>query len=282
MLAACGTPATGGDPPGSDAAPAAPAPVVVVAAGDIGASPEAGAETARLVESMQPEHVLALGDNAYDTGSTENYAKKYDPTWGAFKDITRPVPGNHEYRTDGAAGYKAYFGADYADPTYYAWDAGGWRLYALDCEIDCGKGSAQAEWLADDLAAHPDQPALAYVHQPRFTCSKPKQPFTGLKALWRQLDAAGGQVVLAGHAHSYERFAPMDAGGSATEAGIRQFVVGTGGAGLYQLREDCENREAGDDSSFGVLRLVLTPTAYAWEFVDTDGTVVDSGRQRVA
>ena len=251
--------------------------VTVVAAGDIARDADDGRATARLVRRLAPDAVLALGDNVYDRGTLSEFLAAYDPTWGTFRGITRPVPGNHEYRTRGARGYFAYFERQVRGHAYYAWTAGTWRMYALNCEIPCGRGSAQLAWLRADLAAH-DQPALAYVHRPRFSCSTNHPPDEGLRPVWRALTRAGGRIMLAGHNHAYERFAVRDAAGALDGDGLRQFVVGTGGVGFYALTRPCRHRQAGDDRHFGVLRLVLRPTSYSWQFIGVGGQVRDSGR----
>lgn len=253
--------------------------VTVVAAGDIGKSPESGRATARLIESLNPDAVLTLGDNAYDKGSLEEYRANYQPTWGAFKRITRPVPGNHEYGTSGASGYFDYFGRRVGGRPYYAWNAGAWRMYALNCEVDCGKGSAQLAWLKRDLARNGTRPALAYLHRPRFTCSE-HEPYAGASALWAALQRARGRLMLAGHNHVYERFAKQNARGGFARDGLRQFVVGTGGAAFYGLDTPCARRQAAANDKAGVLVLELRRAGYRWRFVDVDGRVRDQGRGR--
>lgn len=259
-------------------AKAGSAVVTVVAAGDIARRPEHGEGTARLIQTILPDAVLPLGDNAYEDGTTEQYKRNYDPTWGQFKAITRPVPGNHEYHSRDAAGYFDYFREQVRGAAYYAWDAGAWRMYALNCEIDCGKGSAQLKWLQADLAAHPQQPALAYVHQPRFTCSTHHKPEEDLSPIWAALQRGNGRIMLAGHNHAYERFAKQNASGARDPDGLRQFVVGTGGAGFYELLPACTNRQAGNDTSAGVLRLDLGRRYYWWQFISVGGRVLDEGR----
>ena len=252
--------------------------VTVVAAGDIADDADDGRGTARLIRSMAPDAVLALGDNAYDDGSATEYREKYDPTWGRFKAITRPVPGNHEYHTRGAAGYFEYFRKQVRGNAYYAWDAGSWRMYALNCEIDCGPGSAQLTWLRADLANHANRPALAYVHQPLFTCSTKHGPYQLLKPVWAALQRRSGRIMLAGHNHSYERFAQQDSTGARDADGLRQFVVGTGGKGNYELESSCRHRQAGNDTASGVLKLELGSRFYWWQFISVGGRVLDEGR----
>lgn len=253
--------------------------VTFVAAGDIAKSPSGGELTAALVEAAWPDAVLTLGDNAYDSGSLAEYRRNYAPTWGRFKRITRPVPGNHEYGTRDAAGYFAYFRRQ-VDRSYYAWNAGAWRMYALNCEIDCGEGSVQLSWLERNLRRHADRPALAYLHRPRYTCSK-HEPYRELDAIWDALQLASGRVLLSGHNHGYERFARQDSSGRRDEDGMRQFVVGSGGADLYTLSFPCRHRQAAIDDVNGVLVLRLRPDGYRWRFVGVDGVVRDKGRGAV-
>jgi 3',5'-cyclic AMP phosphodiesterase CpdA len=253
--------------------------VRVAAAGDIARRPDDGEPTADLIRALGPDAVLALGDTAYDDGSPEEFAENYHPTWGAFRAITRPIPGNHEYRTPEAAGYFEYFRRQIGDRAYYAWDAGPWRMYALNCEIDCGRSSEQVDWLTEDLARNDDKPALAYVHSPLYTCSTRHPPARRLDDIWKALLAGGGELVLSGDNHAYERFAPQDERGRPVAGGMRQFVVGTGGAPQYPLRDRCANREAENDRTDGVLLLDLEADRYAWQFVAVGGAVLDSGSQ---
>ncbi len=282
LLAGCSV-ASGADDRGAPGAPVAGVnvggrSVTVVAAGDIARDPEDGRGTAKLIASIGPDAVLTLGDNAYEDGTYEQYQSNYDPTWGRFKSITHPVPGNHEYRDQDAAGYFRYFRNQIGGREYYAWTAGSWRMYALNCEIDCGNGSAQLTWLRRDLTRHPRMPALAYVHQPRFTCSTIHPPETDVSAVWVALQKAKGRIMLAGHNHAYERFAKQDAAGHRDHDGLRQFVVGTGGVGLYPLQPACPNRLAGQDDKTGVLKLRLRPDGFSWQFVAVGGRILDSGR----
>lgn len=253
-------------------------PVTVAAAGDIAKRASDGEGTARLIEAIGPDAVLTLGDNAYDSGRLSEYMEKYDPTWGRFKAITYPVPGNHEYRTDGASGYFDYFRDQVRDREYYAWTMGDWRFYALNCEIDCEAGSPQLNWLRSDLARQAGKHVLGYLHQPRFTCSSEHSPQTEVSDLWRVLQQADGRIMLAGHNHAYERFRPLDAAGTPDADGLHQFVVGTGGARAYPLARTCQNRQAGYDDSPGVLKLQLGRDAFAWQFISVDGKVRDEGR----
>ncbi|MGI8693434.1 MAG: metallophosphoesterase family protein [Geodermatophilaceae bacterium] len=290
-LGSCGPgAATSGQGPAGTAAGATSVPsvragddtVVVVAAGDIASTPEAGEATADLISTLAPDAVLALGDNAYENGSAQDYMSNYDPSWGQLKDITKPVPGNHDYRTDEAAGYFDYFRDQIHDQAYYAWDAGRWRMYALNCEIACDSGSAQLRWLTQELATRTGAPSLAYVHQPLYSCSTGHKPLERLGDIWQVLLDGGGQLMLAGHNHAYERFARQDARGGLSSDGLRQFVVGTGGDELYPLTSPCPHREAQTDGTAGVLRLELRADSYTWQFIGVDGVVLDSGVEQLS
>jgi hypothetical protein len=271
---------------GGDRAPTAtaradlPAADVVrlAAAGDIAWGPTGAADTARLVRSLDPDAVLTLGDNAYPNGTLQQFRDTYDPTWGTFRDITRPAPGNHDYYTPGAAGYFRYFADRVGGRAYYAWNAGVWRMYSLNCEIACGKGSRPLAWLKADLAKIGGRPALGYVHEPLFTCSTGHDPSPVAKAVWRALDRAGGRILLTGHNHAYERFSRQHADGSPSRRGMREFVVGTGGAVRYPLLDSCRHRQAGVDGADGVLVLRLSADGYHWRFVTVGGKVRDRGR----
>jgi len=275
---------------GAAAAPAQP--VRVVAAGDIACDPgdasfNGGAGTATacrmmatsdLALALDADAVLVLGDNQYDFGALSSYLASYDPTWGRLRALTRPVPGNHDYLTPGAAGYYGYFGAEAGDPSqgYYSFDLGGWHLVALNSNCaavgGCGAGSPQEQWLVADLAAHSGSCVLAYWHHPRFS-SGPHGSDATYQAFWEALATAGADLVLNGHDHVYERFAPQDPAGALDPAGgIRQITVGTGGrnlTGFPLLRPNSEARQA---AAFGVLELELHPNGYAWRFVPEGGS----------
>jgi hypothetical protein len=266
----------------------APSGEVVLAAGDIANCRAQGDEaTAEVVESIDGT-VLALGDEAYPKGSQANFEECYDPSWGPFKERTEPVPGNHEYETQAASGYFDYFGESAGNPQegYYSYDLGAWHIVALNSncgegEIRCGPGSAQTKWLKEDLASKPDegQCTLAYMHQPRFSSGEEHGSTPNLEPLWEALYEAGADVVLSGHEHNYERFAPQDPEGRADpERGIREFVVGTGGKSHYPILDPIANSEVHNDETYGVLKLTLHPHSYEWQFVPVEGeTFTDSG-----
>jgi len=228
--------------------------------------------TARLLDTIGGT-VFALGDNAYFQGTRENYRDCYEPTWGRHKARTRPVPGNHEYESPGAAPYFEYFGVN-AGPVglgYYSYEVGSWHVIALNSNINVSASSTQAGWLRSDLAAQSTtRCSLAYWHHPLFS-SGPNGDNAQMRDVWRILQEAGVDVVLSGHDHLYERFAPQDQDGRPDAVrGIRQFTVGTGGAVLYSVAAPRPNSEV-RISAFGVLRLTLAPDRYDWEFVPVSG-----------
>jgi hypothetical protein len=269
--------------------PQPPSGNVIVAAGDIANCAGEGDEaTARLVGSIDGATVLTLGDEAYPDGSAQDFEQCYEPSWGQFKERTRPAPGNHEYETEGASAYFDYFGKAAGDPDdgYYSYDLGAWHIVALnsncgEAEIRCGPGSAQTKWLKEDLGANSDeeQCTLAYMHHPRFSSGEKHGNTHYVKPLWEALYEAGADVVLSGHEHNYERFAPQDPKGRADpERGIREFVVGTGGKSHYPIVNPIANSEVQNDETYGVLKLTLHPHSYEWEFVPVEGsTFTDSG-----
>ncbi|HEX4805710.1 MAG TPA: metallophosphoesterase [Conexibacter sp.] len=266
---------------------AAPAPVrgpALVAAGDIacpaGMAPGRfacrQADTAALVARLRPDAVAALGDLQYERGSLADFRASFDRTWGRFGRLLHPAAGNHEYGTPGAAGYFATFPSGRAGRPgegWYAYALGSWHVVVLNANCDivgCGAGSPQQRWLAADLAAHRARCTLAYWHQPRFSSGLHGSD-AALAPLWRTLQQAGADVVLSGHDHDYERFAPQDADGRLDRRhGVVQFVVGGGGRSLYPIPRAAPNSRA-RASTFGVLRLTLGRGAYAWRFVGAAG-----------
>lgn len=280
LLAACDDSATGPglDPGDGDEPPVSEAPAVLVGAGDIaGCSSDGDEATAALLDTI-PGTVFTLGDNAYSSGTAEQFAECYHPSWGRHRERTRPVPGNHDYGTPGAAPYFDYFGENAGEPGkgYYSYDLGDWHVIALNSEIDIEAGSEQLAWLAADLAANPATCTVAYWHHPRFSSGSHGSD-SDLRDLWRMLDEAGVDLALTGHDHDYERFAPQDADGNADPDGIRQFVVGTGGADLRPFDGVEPNSERRIDGTAGVLKLELYEDSYRWTFIATDGTVRDEG-----
>ena len=278
-LASCGADLTSPEGPGSDEVG------VLVGAGDIGVCGSAGAlATGRLLDNL-PGIIVVPGDIAYPDGTAEQFQQCYEPAWGRHKNRTRPVPGNHEYGSPGAAPFFAYFGDNAGPPGlgYYRFRSGGWQVFALNSNADLGMRNMQAVWLRNEMVAQPSQCALAYFHHPRFSSGShgtvPPPPV--VPELWRDLHAAGVDVIIAAHEHFYERFAPQTPDGSPDEQfGIRQFIVGTGGAPLTQSVRRVANSEI-VISAFGILRLTLEAQSYRWEFIAADaGAVLDSGSGR--
>jgi acid phosphatase type 7 len=242
--------------------------VVLVGAGDISSCYNDNDElTAQLLDDI-PGIVFTTGDNAYPSGSYDQFMDCYEPTWGRHKDRTKPVPGNHEYQTLEADGYFVYF--DEIEP-YYAYSLGSWRIYALNSEIDVSPRSAQVSWLKAELAAHPSQCVLAYWHQPRWSSGRQYGSNDNFQTLWQILYEAGAELVINGHEHHYERFAQMNAKGQAVSSGLREIVVGTGGRSLYSFARILPASWIRNASTYGVLKLTLRADAYDWEFIPVAG-----------
>ena len=258
---------------------------ILIGAGDIAdCSDLSGAEaTARLLEA-NPGTVIALGDLAYPDGTPENF-KCYNKTWGRVKDRTRPAVGNHEFHSSGATYYFQYFGAAAGDPKtgYYSYDLGSWHIVVLNSECNevggCGAGSPEEKWLRADLAAHPVGCTLAYFHKPRFSSGLTHGNYPEVGAFWQALYDFNAELVLNGHDHDYERFAPQDPNGNADpKRGIREFVVGTGGKNHREFGIRKANSEVRNNDAFGVLKLTLKETGYEWKFIpETGKRFTDSG-----
>jgi Calcineurin-like phosphoesterase len=275
---------------------------VLVGAGDIASCSSTGDEaTARLLSGIDGT-VATFGDNAYVKGTSDDFANCYEPTWGQFKARTMPSLGNHEYMTAGASAYFDYFSATNgflppaapvpntpANPGltpgagYYSYDLGSWHIISLNSNCaelvgGCDVGSPQEQWLKDDLSTHQSTCVIAYFHHPRFTSGVHDNDLS-VAPFWSDLYQAGAEVVLNGHDHSYERFAPQDPSGQADPGqGISEFVVGTGGASFTAFRSVQPNSEVRIANTNGVLKMTLHPEGYEWQFVTApDGTVADSG-----
>jgi hypothetical protein len=263
------------------------------------------AKTANILLTSGASAVLPLGDDQYECAGLAAFAQSYHPTWGNLKSITYPSIGNHEYETSGgtdcdrtgrAGGYFSYYGSGGPAPVncpsggitppcgpggYYSFDIGAWHLIALNANCNkvsggCGSTSPQVTWLKSDLAASHSLCTLAYWHQPRFS-STYSSPNSSMLGAWNALYQAGAEIVLNGHVHNYQRFAPRTPSGTVSSAkGIREFIVGTGGMSLGSLGSYRTNMEAGF-KSFGVLQLTLLPASYTWQFVSDTGTILDSG-----
>lgn len=257
-----------------------PAPTaVLVGAGDIATCARTNDEATADVVASVPGTIFTTGDNVYPAGTPDEFANCYHPSWGRFRERTRPSPGNHDYQdTATADGYFGYFGkrAGTKGKGWYAYDVGTWRAYALNSNCvevgGCTSTSAQYAWLKRDLAANPRRCVVAYWHHPRYSSG-----YHGSSSRMRDIQALlydmGAELVLAGHDHSYERFAPMTPSGVLDpERGIRNFVVGTGGGSLYAPGEDvAPNTEVLNTDTYGVLKLTLDWSRYAWEFMPAAG-----------
>jgi hypothetical protein len=263
-------------------APPAELPGVLVGAGDIAACGSAGDEaTADLLDDI-PGTIFTVGDNAYPDGTAGDFSRCYTPSWGRHQDRTRPAPGNHDYHTPGAAAYFAFFGARAGDGErgYYSYELADWHIISLNSNIDMSPGSAQETWLRADLAGSGKHCTLAYWHHPRFSSGTEHGNSESTEPLWQALYDAGAEIVIAGHEHNYERFAPQTpAGEGDSAAGIREFVVGTGGASHYEdLGVPAPNSEVFNGSTWGVLKLTLEQGGYSWSFLPVLGaSFADSG-----
>lgn len=258
-------------------------------------------EVARLITGLAPDAFLALGDLQYNNGKLAEFERVYDLQFGHLNSITLPTPGNHEYGTEGAQGYFDYFGDSAHGPEgYYSLDVGAWHIVSLNSDIcrddpGCGPGTPQYEWLADDLAANDDAACtLAFQHHPtfdwrqwqKFVDPNDPRPNGGSENemyfdMWRLMDGAGVDVMLAGHNHIYQRWAPQSASGTRDVDGIRQFTIGTGGRSLYPLGKKPRpaNLLAVQNKAFGVLQMTLHESGYDYEWVGlpTDRVFRDRG-----
>jgi len=245
-------------------------PPILLAAGDIAGCPDFYKDevTARLVDTL-PGTIALLGDVVYQNGTRWQFLNCYHPSWGRLLSRSRPSPGNHEYRTNEAAPYYEYFGSR-AGPIgkgYYTYTLGTWRIYSLNSERNFAE---QEAWLKAHLAANKSKCILAYWHKPLYT-SGPVPPTPAVRPLFKALYKAGAEVVLNGHQHSYERFAPQDADSNFKPWGTRQFVVGTGGAQLEDFVTVAKNSKLRYVAGWGVLRMTLKPGMYSWKFVPVLG-----------
>ncbi len=262
-----------------------PSDPILVGAGDIAHCGQEGAEessamaTAMLLESI-PGTVFTAGDNVYPDGSEADFQNCYEPTWGRFKARTFPSLGNNDIELGNAGPYFAYFGenAGPADKGYYSFDLGAWHIVVLNSTIDAAAGSEQEQWLRADLASSAFMCTLAIWHHPLF--SSGRRAFNAkVHDFWIALYDHRADVVVNGHGHHYERFAPQNPVGRYDAArGILEFVVGTGGAKLARFRRFLINSQVRNNTTHGVLMLTLHPTSYDWEFIPIDGgTFSDKG-----
>jgi hypothetical protein len=268
---------------------------ILIAAGDVAscstsADEETGVLVGQLHDAAVSDHlevaVALLGDGAYPNGAATSWANCYDPAWGAFKEITHPAAGNHEYLTDNAAPYFSYFGSAAGSPekSWYSYTIGTWRIIVLNSEcaiVGCGTNSPQYRWLTASLASAraAGEPIAAMWHRPRFSTGEHGDA-SEMQAIWSALATAGVAIVLNGHEHNYERWEPLTAEGSPGVMGITEFIVGTGGANLRAQRRSDE-RSAIYRMVHGVIRLELARDSYSWEMIAVDGSVVDRGRVNI-
>jgi acid phosphatase type 7 len=301
----------GAVPPPTPATPApqaGPSPTVLVA-GDVAncffnrqGDPTSGQHpgpatlaTVDVIKANPPAALLMLGDGAYENGTAGEYRDCYAPTWGQFKAITHPVPGNHDFRIDENP-YFDYFGTAAAErgKGWYSFDVGAWHIVALNSELKegtratpwdqrsyqvRGPGTEQYEWLKADLAAHPSRCVAAMVHRPRYTTSAIHDDSLSIAPLYQLLYDADADLLLAGHTHAYERYPELGLNEDVQPGrGLREFVVGTGGAKLQPLDPPAHHVEVRNGDSYGLLRLTLRPDGYDWKFLPAAGsTFSDEG-----
>ena len=279
------TTGAGGDPTTTTTTTAPGTDPVLVGAGDIAGCASSGDDvTARLLDGIAGM-VFTVGDNAYPSGTAAEFVECYGPSWGRHRARTRPAAGNHEYETAGAAGYFGYFGPAAGDPAkgYYSYDLGSWHVVVVNSNCvevgGCGIDTPQERWLRADLAASARRCTVAYWHHALFTSGADHAPSTRMRPLFKALYDHGAEVVVSGHNHNYERFAPQSPGGSLdTSRGVRQFVVGTGGFSHDGFGTVQPNSQVRDAMTYGVLELTLRADRYDWRFVAEPGaTFTDSG-----
>jgi PKD repeat protein len=250
---------------------------VLVGAADIADCGVTGDEaTAALLDAI-PGTVFTAGDNVYPEGDAAQFTSCYHLSWGRHLARTRPAAGNHDYLDNpelGAADYFKYFGPAAGDPTtgWYSYDLGAWHVVVLNSNLSMTAGSPQEQWLLADLAASTTVCTLAYWHHPRFSSGSRHGNSTDPLPVWRALYQAGAEIVISGHDHQYERFAPQTPEGfSDPNHGIREFIVGTGGKDHYGFGTPLPTSEVRDSTSFGVLKLTLRDSDYDWQFIPVAG-----------
>lgn len=267
-----------------------PDDALFVGAGDIArcgehANAHATGDLIRALLGVYPETwVFTAGDNAYENGTASNFADCYEPAWGSFNDRTRPSPGNHDYHSSGAGPYFDYFDHYRKDPAaksrgFYSFDLRGWHVVSLNSNVSMKAGLPQVAWLEADLRSTNKRCILAFWHHPLFSSGwhggQSGDPGRLTGPLWEVLARHKADVIVNGHDHHYERFAPQDHTGKASPDGIREIVIGTGGAELRKLKAARTNSEYRDDRHHGVLVLTLRPDSYAWAFLGIDGSIHD-------
>ncbi len=262
---------------------------VVMAVGDIACGPNdqdkdcQDKRTAELIKSTNPDALFLLGDLQYQDGKSEDFQKFFGSTWQQFNSLAYPTPGNHDYLTPGATGYFNFYQNFYKNKQnkdYYSFNIGPWHLISLNSNCwavaGCLADTPQEKWLVKDLQDNPSKCTLAFWHHPFYTSGR-QENLTAYRDFWKDLYNSGADVVLNGHEHLYERFAPQDNLGNKNDKGIREFVVGTGGINLYSFQKIQPNSEFRDNKDFGVLKLTLHSSSYDWQFISIDNQVLDAG-----
>ena len=277
---------------------APPAERVLIAAGDIASCTETGdSASGALLPTFPNAVVQTLGDNAYPNGTAQEFTNCYDPVWGSARARTRPSAGTHDYgeaQSGSLAGYTGYYaatlsvlGASASDPSraYYSYDIGAWHVVVLNAACffyapGCSE-TGQEQWLRRDLVTRPADCTLAIFHNPLFTSGSVHTGDPRMQRYWNALYELGADVILNGHNHHYERFAPQNPSGVADPAyGIRSFIVGTGGAEFYGFGTIRANSEVRNTGTYGIIKMTLRPGSYDWQFVPAAGsTFTDSGSQ---
>jgi hypothetical protein len=253
--------------------------VTVLGVGDIGLCGSPGVEPTALLVDRTPGLLLLAGDIAYMHGAARDFQRCFDPFWGRFRDRWRAVPGNHEYETAGAGAFFDYFG-DAAGPDrsgHYSLRLGDWLVLMLNSNVPAVRHSGQWEFVRRELESNRLPCVMAVWHHPLFS-SGPNGPSPVMRDIWGLLDASGAELVVTGHEHLYERFAPQTMDGRTLPRGLRQFTAGTGGAELYRFVGRAPNSEV-RITQFGIIRLTLQPAGYQWEFLTIDGSIPDSGTE---
>src|ERR671910_2383288 len=254
--------------------PSATTSARIVGAGDIANNGNADVATGNLIDARPNARVFTAGDNAYPNGSASDFTNKYHPAWGPFKNRTSPSPGNHDYNTFGASGYKNYFGSvaglRLVNPTYYVYTLGAWRVYALDSNISMKIGSPQYNFVQNDLATNGALCELAYWHHP-IASSGEHGNDARARPIFAFFDAQGGDLVLNGHDHNYERFTNINSSGQVSTSGVRQIIVGTGGANLRGLGFVQPGSEVRNSTTHGIVDINLSSTGYTGTFVPVPG-----------
>ena len=246
----------------------------LVGAGDIATFGSADSATRKLIDARPDARVFSAGDNAYPDGTASDYTTKYEPAWGPFKNRTSPSPGNHEYNTSGASAYKNYFGSvaglRSVNPTYYAYTLGAWRVYALDSNISMAIGSPQYNFVQNDLDTNGALCELAYWHHPIASSGQHGNNAVA-RPIFALFDTKGGDLVLNGHDHNYERFTKINSSGQVSTSGVRQIIVGTGGANLRGQSFVQPGSEVRNFDTHGIVDITLDSTGYSGKFVPAPG-----------